>query len=34
VSGIDAQLAGIAQLAADRVTGVDYASITALRGEQ
>jgi hypothetical protein len=34
VSGIDTQLAGIAQLAADRVAGVDYASVTALRGEE
>lgn len=30
--GIDAQLAAIARLTADRVAGVDYASITALRG--
>jgi hypothetical protein len=34
VPGIDAQLARIARLAADRVAGVDYASITALRGEE
>lgn len=30
--GIDAQLAAIARMTADRVVGVDYASITALRG--
>jgi hypothetical protein len=34
VSGIDAQLARIAQLATDRVVGVDYASVTALRGKE
>src|SRR5215207_7408877 len=34
VPGIDAQLTRIARLAADRVAGVDYASITALRGEE
>jgi hypothetical protein len=33
-SGIDAQLARIARLAADRVAGVDYASVTALRGKE
>ena len=31
---IDTRLARLAQLAADRVAGVDYASVTALRGEE